>query len=406
MAEQQSRRKPATKKPAKKPQEQKSILRKLFGARRTTAEKDEAHQARQSKKEVKRKARGKEPAVETAAGTGTQLQQKGIKLARVTGWVVVVFLAVTSVAFWLGLGDSSTSARPVVEDQGDVESQQAGDYARRYVGSWLRATKQDDAGLSNFTAVDSADITADSPSDFRELSVASVDTSDSGLSTVMISAEVQTPDEEDSEDSSDSDDEESQEQAWATSWYQVSVFSDGDSFAPMGWPAPVPAPDTGEAPVTDYRNDASSEVTSTVKDFFNAYILGDGEVARLTHPDSTITALGSNNWVGVDVASVSTVEDHGTEVPADGTTAHAQAELTLQQGESSGRAATYTLTLETRGGRWEVREIDTTPEVTADAVDEAEGPDGSTPDPLDESTEDTTDVTETPETSESTETSD
>lgn len=363
---------------------------------------------------------------DSVAGNGQVLQSKGALLGKVAAWVFVVFVGFGALAAVLNLINPPATAEQVVESGETPESQQAGDYARGFVGAWLRATSDDDEGVARYMPISRGDITEEEPVDFRELAVASVETSDNGVSTVIISAEIPAvvddensgtitgtddlssqddpeeasddtsagpatseeedePEEatEDEETAEDSDSEEGTETAWVTTWYQVNVYHDGETFAPMGWPAPIPAPETGTGPTMAYNYAGSDEIEATIEDFFEAYVLETGDVTRLTHPESTIQPLGPNPYTSVVIGDVTTDEDHREEVPEDGTTTRALVNLSLGTAEDRARTATYALTLETRGGRWEVRNLDPAPvlhpEVTvergAEPADPASGED-------------------------------
>ena len=379
MAEDKLRKKKPVK---KKPTEQNK--KRLFGG----SKKEDTKPKDQAQKKQKE---------DTVAGNGQVLQSKGALLGKIGAWLFVVFVAFGAVAAILNLINPPATAEQVVESGDTPESQQAAEYARGYVGAWLRATSDNDQEIARYSTISRGDITEDEPTRFRELSVASVETDDSGLSTVIVSAEIYTivedeaaatEDEEAEEDgaedsstgpatSEDSDDEgeetsddeasgssdEDIEEIWVPTWYQVNVFYDPNAktFAPTGWPAPVPAPETGNGPRMAYNFAGSDEIESTIDDFFKAYVLEAGDVTRLTHPESTIQPLGPNPYTAVAIDTVTTDEDHRDEVPEDGTTTRALVHLDLGTTEDTSRRATYALTLETRGGRWEVRNLDPAP---------------------------------------------
>lgn len=406
MADEKRRKKKPAKR--KKPAEQEKNGLFRFGKKKT---KDSDSKPKKNKGEKQEKE-------ETVAGNGQVLQSKGALLGRIAAWVFVAFVGFGALAAVLNLVNPPATAEQIVEAGETPESQQAAEYGRGFVGTWLRATGDDDQEVARYMPISRGDITEDEPTEFRELSVASVETTDNGISTVIISAEVYTvidedenedeitgtddltnedgeeateePEDpsaspatsEDEEEATEDDEEVSEEEsadpggdegpetAWVPTWYQVNVFYDGETFTPLGWPAPVPAPETGDGPRMAYNFAGSDEIEATIEDFFGAYILESGDVTRMTHPDSTIQSLGTNPYTSVEIGDVTTDEDHRDEVPDDGTVTHSLVNLSLGTTEDTARAATYALTLETRGGRWEVRNLDPAPvlhpEVTAE----------------------------------------
>ncbi|MGP9587204.1 hypothetical protein ACT3TB_16265 [Micrococcaceae sp. AOP34-BR2-30] len=313
---------------------------------------------------------------DTVAGNGQILQSKGALLGRIGAWAFVAFLAIGSLAAILNVINPPAVAEPAVERGETLEGQQASEYARGFVGSWLRATSDDDEEVSRYLPISRGDITEEEPIEFRELSVASLETNDDGVSTVLVSAEVLTETEERDESGNPSDDTgggDEVETAWVPTWYQVNVYHDGEGFAPIGWPAPVPVPETGTSPRLGYDFAGSDEIEETITDFVDAYILEVGDVTRLTHPESTIEPLGHSPYSSVEINDVTTNEDHREEIPADGTTTRAMVNLGLGVTQDTSRAATYAMTLEVRGGRWEVRNLDPAPMIHQEIAAEHEG---------------------------------
>lgn len=394
MAEEKRRKK----KPAKKKPTDEQKKRFGFGKRKPTSGAKDTTQA--ASKE------------DTVAGNGQVLQSKAALLGKVAAWAFVAFVGFGAVAAVVNLFNPSATAEQVVEAGESPESQQAADYARGFVGAWLRATSEDDQEVSQYMPVSRGDITEEEPAEFRNVAVASVETDDNGVSTAIISAELHTEvedddsetitgtddlssqdaeeateDEDDDAAEEDSSDEET-ETAWVTTWYQVNVYYDGETFAPMGWPAPIPAPETGTEPAMTYRYDGSDEIEAAIEDFVEAYVLDTSDVTRLTHPESDIQSLGPNPYTVVTVDDVTTDEDHRDNMPNEGTTTRALVNLSLGTTEDAARHATYALTLETRGGRWEVRTLDPAPaldpeaaaEPTDTATDEESGADRTSED--------------------------
>lgn len=307
----------------------------------------------------------------TVAGNGQVLQTRGAQLGKIVAWGLVVFVILASVITFANFLKPPKQVAQTVEEKDTTQEQQAGDYARGYVNAWLRATEADHTELEQYTSVGRGEITETKPTEFTDSGVASVKTDDEGMSTVIVSAKVKAEADVAEDGGESSGEEEESPQTWVPAWYQVNVYQDEGTFAPVGWPAPVSPPETAEAPAAEYQYQASPEVETTVDDFFRAYILNDGDVTRLTHPESTIRSLGASPYSVVTINKTTTEEEH-KEIPDEGTTVHALVNLSLGTGDKTTRTATYALTLETRGGRWEVKAIDPAPAVASDAAESAE----------------------------------
>lgn len=342
-----------------------------------------------SKKDTTRgKAHGAE-APQSVAGEGTVIQSTASKAGKALAWtamVVVALLAVTGLA----LGARPAATPPPQTDGGAAPTtQQAGAYASQYVATWLRADEDSEEELAAYQAGSEVDLSlrGAAPTEFRDLSVASVEEQDSGIITVYISASLEV--EEVIEDDEDADEDSEVRTVWEPMWYQVNVFPQGDDFSVLGYPAPVDAPESAEAPSLGYRDEAPEPLIETVEDFFPAYVTGEGDVGWMTHPDSDIESLTGHPYDYVEVTAVTLTGEVEEEVPEDGTTAQARVHVKIGQ-EDATRPATYAMTLETRGGRWEILSLDPEPELYVDNDGETASPDeedGAAEDP--EETEDT-----------------
>lgn len=319
-----------------------------------------------SQKKPKKSSPKRKKKAETVAGNSTILQDKSATLGKILVWSVAAFVVVVSILSAVRLANPPKPvAQQITETGTKPEIQHAGDYARGYVAAWLRATESDSSELQQYVPVKRGEITDTVPTEFRDIGIASVESSaDENISTVVVSSKVklaaQTEPEEGEQPPAEG--EEPQER-WVPAWYQVNVYHhpDGD-FSPLGWPAPIPpAPSSPELTRAEYDNAVSDEVTQTVEEFFNAYIVGDGDVKRLTHPDAEIRALGESPYEYVQVNKITADKDYARDVPEDGTQIRIVTTVSLGASAEVARAASYALTLETRGGRWEVRAVDDAP---------------------------------------------
>lgn len=324
-----------------------------------------------SKMSGKTKTNGEKPKKEDAvSGDGMVLQNRAGQLGKVAAWAVVAFVLIVSVVSTAQMLSPSAPVAQVVEEDSDTTSQQAADYARGYVGAWLRATAEDSSELDQYRTVTRGEITETEATEFRDLGISSATMNDEGVHTVVISAKVRAAaDPEAAPDPDAAGDEEAPALSWVPAQFQINVYQQGETFSPVGWPTPVPPADTGTDMQAEYRNKASAEITDTVKDFMVAYALGDGDVTRLTHPDSTIRPLSTSTYTYADVYTVTANEEHG-DVPEDGTAVRVLADVALGAGEEAARSTTYALTLETRGGRWEVKTLDAAPALAPEDMQE------------------------------------
>lgn len=327
--------------------------------------------AKRSKKNEGSSKRKDAEKQETVAGNGQVLQNRGAQLGKAGAWVVAALVILAAIITFANFFNPPRPEAQPVEAKDTTKEQQVGDYARGYVGAWLRATEDDHAELEQYVTVGRGEITETDPIEFTDTGVASVSTDEQGMSTVLVSAKVKATVQEPDDPGAAPKDEDEDTTTWVPAWYQVNIYDKNGTFAPVGWPAPVAPPETAEAPVAEYRNQASPEVESTVNDFFRAYILGDGDVTRLTHPESTIRPLGATPYSVVTVNKITLEEEH-KEIPDEGTTVHALVNLSLGTGDQATRTATYALTLQTRGGRWEVKAIDPSPAIAYDPSDKTD----------------------------------
>lgn len=306
---------------------------------------------------------------ETVAGYGTVIQSQASRLGVIFAWVVVALVALAAVVAVVLASRPTEAQSPAVDPGADETSQQAGEYARGFVSTWLRADSDSEEDLAAYQSASANDsnlsLRGTEPVEFRDLSVASVEEKDNGIMTVYVSADLEAQEvvEDGSEAEAASDNEDAETRTtWNTAWYQVNIFPQGDDFSVLGYPAPVAPPEAVEAPSLGYSDAAPTPIVSAVEDFFAAYLLEEGDVGRMIHPDSGIEPIANSPYGHVSVAGVSINEEIDDEMPDDGTQVKARAEIQIGEAEAT-RPATYSLTLQARGGRWEILTIDPTPEL-------------------------------------------
>lgn len=288
--------------------------------------------------------------------------------AFLTGLVVIALLAVWAFA---RSGTSEVAAQPV--EQGMSTSQeQSGAFAANAVGAWLRATNQERTELDQY--LPGANITADEAMTYRDLTVASLEESDNGVMTVIVSATVEEPAPEDedagtngaasSEDEPKRDSEEEKETVWTPRWFQLGVTEQDGQLALTGAPAPVQAPAASSPGETAYTERVDNDdLNNSVDQFLNAYLADEGEVDRYTTPNSQIGSVTPAPYESVKVSGLQATEILGDSTPSDGTTAEVMATAALET-ESGTRGAQYVLTVNVREGRWEIEAIEPAPQMT------------------------------------------
>src|SRR5699024_4314697 len=79
----------------------------------------------------------------------------------------------------------------------------------------------------------------------------------------------------------------------ARRYFQVSVRADGQRVEALALPSPVAGPQVGAGVAVDYRQVVASDgpVAEVVDQFLRAYLTGDGDVAPLISPGSSVQGL-------------------------------------------------------------------------------------------------------------------
>ncbi|WP_431994924.1 conjugal transfer protein [Streptomyces griseoflavus] len=136
----------------------------------------------------------------------------------------------------------------------------------------------------------------------------------------------------------------------------VAAAGDGGSFTVTGTPGVVAAPGRAEVTTSPYGETVpQGELSSTVGQFFDAYLAGAGEVERYLAPGVRLSAVSPAPYSAVTVRQVLTIEDTATtkKVPDDGTAVRVLAHVEAR--DKTGRwPLAYELDLKARSGRWDV----------------------------------------------------
>ncbi|MGA5121616.1 conjugal transfer protein [Streptomyces pseudogriseolus] len=136
----------------------------------------------------------------------------------------------------------------------------------------------------------------------------------------------------------------------------VAANDDGGSFTVTGTPGVVAGPGRAEVTTSPYAVTVpKGELSSTVGQFFDAYLSDAGEVERYLAPGVHLPAVSPAPYSAVTVRQVLAVEEAaaGEKVPGDGTTVRVLAQVEAR--DEAGRwPLAYELELTARSGRWDV----------------------------------------------------
>lgn len=270
-------------------------------------------------------------------------------------WGFWLLIALAVLGGFAGCSSAMLSQRPAptVEKSGiDQQTQNAGSYAAGFVGSWLDATSTEHEVLDSYFTSSGATF-PNKATEYKDLAVAETSPGPHQTTTVSVAAATKTS----------VDNKGKTETRWVPRRYEVTVAEKDGKYTPLGYPAPVATPGNSQVPKTDYTHRSTSpELANSVEDFLAAYATGKGDVSRYISPHADITAISPAPYEKAKVATLKTKEEVNDGQPKDGQTAEAQVTVTYSSGDSS-QTADYVLKLTGRGGRWEVSDLNTAPEL-------------------------------------------
>ena len=103
---------------------------------------------------------------------------------------------------------------------------------------------------------------------------------------------------------------------------------------------------------------------ATVQEFLSALLAGAGEVSRYTSPGSSVAAVTPAPYSKVTVQSLRSSDEMSVKTAAkDGVEVHVLVTAQLENGANM-QTTTYFLTVTSRAGRWEIKSIDTVPQLS------------------------------------------
>ncbi|WP_104056277.1 MULTISPECIES: conjugal transfer protein [unclassified Arthrobacter] len=288
----------------------------------------------------------------TTAGNGTVVQSWASDAGRWAVYGLTVLVSLGALCGFLAF----TSPPPQVQASTEVglgaKQQEAGAFAQSYLAAWLTATSTDHDELDRYANVTGSSLVGTTPTEYRDMTVASIEDAPGGLTTVVVSASLKTV---------EMDDAGKETVTWTPYWYQIAVQTQGEEMAPAGMPAPVSVPAVGDAPQLGYTSRvANKEIQATVADFMTAYLTGQGDVTRYVSPETTISAITPAYWTQAKVKTIQSVSEVEDGTPVAGQTAEVLVDMNLTR-DTTTKPAQYVLSLKVRDGRWEIQSLNSAP---------------------------------------------
>lgn len=253
------------------------------------------------------------------------------------------------------LGDDGGSQQTSAEVQEVGDSQRVSQFATSFVTQYLTASRGQEDQVTSMLAED-ASRNLRLPETRTPIGAAlpgeAVQTADG---TWIVTVEVDQPGDE-------------AEAAVRRYWQVPIVTNDGGGIAAAGMPSLVSAPAAGGLKVEPGAEVNDSDVQDTVTAFMQAFLTGQGEVAPLTSPDSSLAAVEPTPFTEVSVSSITTTQELPAE-PTDGDLIRAQVSLSATAADGNSTPLGYTVELRYRD-RWEVAAVNPTTAVTTTTTGE------------------------------------
>lgn len=296
-----------------------------------------------------------QPDLEQFASTWTGGSALTTKLASIGLWAAIVAgpLAFLMVVGGVGSTPSVVSAK---SNESNIADEQAavGEYASRFVVTWLETPQSDRDRLEEFVQVPSAIQLPELPFKVSNPAVAGLEKSGHDIWTAVVAATVAGLD----------------KAGKATPafrrYFQVTVSHPADEeFAAMALPSPVSGPSASKSPQTDYslRMASSDPIWPTTQQFLGALLAGAGDINRYLTPGKRIAAVQPAPYSTVTLSDLRGYDDGAatTATPKDDEVLRVQATVQVENSETQSTVVQYALTLTARAGRWEVTAIDASP---------------------------------------------
>lgn len=254
---------------------------------------------------------------------------------------------------------SRPTAAPTASSTADVsagatERAAVSGFAEDFVVTWLTSPRGQEKQLDRFV-VDASRVTlAEKPWSVAAPATASIEPTDQpGVWSVTVAITV----------------DEGKDLPPVRRYFQVPVLhSDTSALRAQTLPAPVAAPTVADPGRLAYRYRATptDPVAAAANDFLSALLAGSSDVARYISPGSEISAIDPAPYTTVVIEDVMVDEDPAEDdtAPANGEERQLLVTATVTADAKQNVTVQYSLTLEARDGRWEVKSIDLAPVVT------------------------------------------
>lgn len=310
---------------------------------------------RRSQKAVKAKSSAKDPRPKTTTGNGTVVQSWASDAGRYVVYGLALVVALGALCGFLAFNRPVAQAQQPVASGVNAQQQKAGAFAQSYLAAWLTATATDHKELDRYFKSSLISFGGTVPTEYRDMTVASIEESPGNLTTVTVSTTLENT-------VVDADGKETT--AWSPYWYQVVVSNKGASLSTAGLPTPVSAPTIGDTLATGYPNRVSNkEIQATVADFMTSYLTGQGDVMRFISPEADIHAISPAYWKQTKVKTIQSTKEVSDKAPTVGQTAEILVDVDLINGANT-KPAQYVLSLKVRDGRWEIQSLDSAPQLS------------------------------------------
>lgn len=247
------------------------------------------------------------------------------------------------------LGNDTGSQQASVEVQEVGDSQRVSQFATSFVTRYLTASRGQEDQVTSMLA-EGTNRSLSLPETRTPIGAAvSGEAVQTGDRTWVATVEVEAPGDED-------------EAAVRRYWQVPVVTGDGGGIAAAGMPSLISAPTADGLEVDPGARINDSDVQDTVTAFMQAFLTGQGEVAPLTSPDSSLVAVKPTPFTEVSVSSIATTQELPAE-PAEGDLVRAQVSLSATAADGSSAPLGYTVELRYRD-RWEVAAVNPTTSIT------------------------------------------
>lgn len=288
----------------------------------------------------------------TATGNGTVVQSWASDAGKFVVYGLAALIALGSLCGVLAFNRPAPTVQKASETGVSSQQQEAGAFAQAYLGAWLTATSSDHDELDQYIGTGGSSFVGDTPTEYRDMTVASIKAAPGKLDTVVVSASLKN---------TITDDKGKETTTWTPYWYQVVVQTKDGATAPAGLPAPIAVPVNGTAPELGYSNRVSNkEIQATVADFMNAYLTAKGDVTRYISPEATINAITPAYWTEAKIKTINSTVEVANKTPATGQKAEILVDMSLTR-DTNTKPAQYVLGLKVRDGRWEIQSLNSSP---------------------------------------------